>query len=64
MNLRSLLLYPIQYMCKIAESRERNAMERPDHPSNPVTALRSVPGFHSKNAILHIYWEQTLEDYK
>jgi len=29
------------------ESRERNAVERPDNtPNDPVTALRSVPGFH------------------
>ena len=33
------------------DSRKRNAVKRPDHSMlNPVTALRSVPGCHRKNA--------------
>jgi len=38
----------------VHESRERNEVERPDQPANdPVTALRSVPGFHWDNARLY-----------
>jgi len=36
-------------------SRERNAVKRPDQPAfDPVTALRSVPGFHWFSCVLPI----------
>ena len=44
------------------ERRERNEVERPDQPANdPVTALRSVPGFHWSNARLYALVDESRE---
>ena len=50
----------LRYVCYtlhkdvVNESRKRNAVEQPDQLANdPVTVLRSVPGFHLTNALLY-----------